>query len=451
MPRRLCRGKAVPAILRRRHVFNPAGKFVTELIRLGLIPTLNPHSGGLYQYGLTVIDAVTRGWARDERRGVAVLGDPVELKQAEASLPGSWERISLSPRWDPRRFAHPLRRVGMAEPVAWVVRHLSRGRVLWRSGVGRRQAGWDRRHGLDATLWTTARREIARFDQPMAVAFHDIQHRLHSRFPEFSAGARGAAIENQLRMAASRATTAIVESETGMEDLLDAYGDVLRRERIRILPYPPPPHISADDPDAQIRAVRRRHRLPERYLFYPAQFWQHKNHATVVRALALLLARRSIIPPLVLCGSRRGQLRKRTFEDAMALATRLGVRRQLVVLDYVPDSDMGGLYLGAAALVMPTFVGPSNIPILEAWVTGCPVITSDIRGVRDQAGDAALLVDPSSEEQLAMAIELLWTDTEAAARLARAGRARVRTFSREAFAESLSTVISDTLAHGRQS
>ena len=54
---------------------------------------------------------------------------------------------------------------------------------------------------------------------------------------------------------------------------------------------------------------------------------------------------------------------------------------------------MISFYKYAVALVMPTFFGPTNIPPLEAFALGCPVITSNIYGIPEQVGDAALLVN----------------------------------------------------------
>ena len=79
----------------------------------------------------------------------------------------------------------------------------------------------------------------------------------------------------------------------------------------------------------------------------------------------------------------------------------MGLEGELRYLGYVPDEDMSGLYAGAVALVMPTFFGPTNIPVVEAWTFGCPVLTSDIRRIREQAGNAAVLVDPRSVEAIA--------------------------------------------------
>ena len=189
-------------------------------------------------------------------------------------------------------------------------------------------------------------------------------------------------------------------------------------------------------PSPQPPTGGRRTALPQRYLFYPAQFWPHKNHLRLVEALGIL-RQRDLRVPLVLTGSWSGTLRERTFEKTMSHARSMNVDEQLTVLGYVPDSDMAGLYRGAAALVFPTFFGPTNLPIIEAWALGCPVVTSDIRGIREQVGDAALLADPREPEALAAAIERVWTDEELARELVARGRARVQAFSPEDFRRRL--------------
>ncbi len=102
---------------------------------------------------------------------------------------------------------------------------------------------------------------------------------------------------------------------------------------------------------------------------------------------------------------------------------------------------MGAVYAGAAALVMPTFHGPTNIPVLEAWVYGCPVITSNVRGIRDQAGDAAVLVDPSSVDEIAEGIRKLWTDPEFSKEMADRGRKRISLYTLKDFQKRLTAII----------
>ena len=113
------------------------------------------------------------------------------------------------------------------------------------------------------------------------------------------------------------------------------------------------------------------------------------------------------------------------------------------------DRDMAGLYAGAAALVMPTFFGPTNIPILEAWSLGCPVLTSDIRGVREQAGDAALLADPRSVQAIADGIRRLWTDPDLCHTLAERGRRRLAAYGPEDYRRRLGGILEEAEARVR--
>ena len=135
--------------------------------------------------------------------------------------------------------------------------------------------------------------------------------------------------------------------------------------------------------------------------------------------------------PIVFCGTHSGAIRQQTFEQFLSLSSKLGLEKQVHYLDYVPDEDMSGLYAGAVALIMPTFFGPTNIPVLEAWAFGCPVLTSDIRGIREQVGDAALLVDPSSAGAIAEGIYQLCTDESLRAVLVERAHASLATYTPE--------------------
>jgi len=96
--------------------------------------------------------------------------------------------------------------------------------------------------------------------------------------------------------------------------------------------------------------------------------------------------------------------------------------------------------------VMPTFFGPTNIPILEAWASGCPVITSDIRGVRDQAGEAAVLVNPRSVDAIADGIYQVWTNEALRRRLIENGRERLNAYTFDDFCERLRAILDNMQA-----
>jgi len=133
----------------------------------------------------------------------------------------------------------------------------------------------------------------------------------------------------------------------------------------------------------------------------------------------------------------------RSVQEAMR---RLGLEERVLSLGYVPDGDMSALYAGAVALIMPTFFGPTNIPVLEAWSFGCPVLTSDIRGIREQVGDAAVLVDPRSVESIADGIRRLWTDEGLRAALAERGRRRLQSYTPADFRARLADILDEAKA-----
>src|SRR5262249_53261657 len=100
-----------------------------------------------------------------------------------------------------------------------------------------------------------------------------------------------------------------------------------------------------------------------------------------------------------------------------------GLEDQVKFLGFVEQNDLIDLYKGAFCLAFPTFCGPDNLPPLEAFALGCPVIASEVPGAREQLGEAAILVPPSSERDLAKAI-LSLRDQKTRTRFIEAGRAR---------------------------
>ena len=80
------------------------------------------------------------------------------------------------------------------------------------------------------------------------------------------------------------------------------------------------------------------------------------------------------------------------------------------------------------------------MPILEAWQEGAPVACSAVTMLPDQAGDAALLFDPTSSESIADAMLKMWTSAPLRSELARLGAERLRHFTWEKTAKAYRAV-----------
>jgi glycosyltransferase involved in cell wall biosynthesis len=408
---------------------------------LGVFPVPDPSGGGLYQYSLSIAEALGTAQERGELGPILTVLRPhasvipkgfdrwpclaLQLEHARVKLPFI---TSPTARRTLRRMRHALRGKAALAIDPEVVR--SQGEV----GVQLLAAG------IDLALHPAPSELAFEAGVPYVMAIHDLQHRLQPSFPEVSANGALAYREYLFRNGARFASAVLTDSDIGREDVLEAYAEHgVQPERVHVLPFVTPPAVRGTSLD-DVERVHRAYGLPTKYLFYPAQFWPHKNHARLAEAVGILRDG-GVRVNVVLCGSRTGALRAKTFAEFRAILRLRRIESRFTILGYVPDEDMAALYVGATGLVFPTFFGPTNIPIVEAWMLGCPVITSDLRGVREQVGDAALLADPRSAEELAEAIRRLLGDDGLRAELARRGRERVAAYTPDDFRDRLVAAI----------
>jgi glycosyltransferase involved in cell wall biosynthesis len=384
-------------------------------MRIGIVPALNSSGGGIYQYSLTMLRALsqsqqdgsrdefvifTRSVQHPEVRSLKAKGWTVQLPTPPSLR--DWTLRGISRVVGEKRFFRAWRRIKGA-----IVRPPDLDVIQFRPRIGR----WFRSCGVDLMLYPAPTSLSFEAGIPYVMAIHDVQHRLQPEFPEVSADGESQKREYLYRLGCRYAVLLLADSEVGREDILNFYGGYgVGPDQVRVLPYLPAFHQTVDVSDSERRRVRAFYKLAEQYLFYPAQFWPHKNHTRIIQALGLLKNDRGLKVSIVFCGSATDWIRTQALREIRSLSTRLGLQDQVHFIGYVPDEDMAGLYAEAAALIMPTFFGPTNIPILEAWAFSCPVLTSDIRGIREQAGDAAILVDPRSIEAIAEGIYRLCMD-----------------------------------------
>ncbi len=419
---------------------------------IGVFPDLNPLSGGVYQYGLTMLRALREIGGDDGDEFVLFASDGEATSELKRS---GWRVFPVVPPTLSRRAFAAVKDV--------VGEERARRALGWLRGASRNEqassanlreacarpeiARWLRQCGARLMIYPSPTPLAFELDVPSVMAVQDLQHRLQPEFPEVSANGEWERREYLYRHAAQRAALLIADSEVGREDVINFYGEHgATPERVKVLPFLPAHRAPTDAQEEARRRVRSRHRLPERFIFYPAQFWSHKNHARIVRALGLLKSEQNIEVTVVFCGSHEGPLRGATFREVETLARELGVGEQVCMLGYVPDEDVAALYAEAVALVMPTFFGPTNIPILEAWAANCPVLTSDIRGVREQAGDAALLVNPHSVEEIADGIKRLWQEDGLRCALAKRGRRQLSVYGPREFRLRLREIVDEAKA-----
>jgi glycosyltransferase involved in cell wall biosynthesis len=187
---------------------------------------------------------------------------------------------------------------------------------------------------------------------------------------------------------------------------------------------PAPGFLPLEDPAAG-RPIAERHGLPPRYLltFSKATADRRKNLPVLLAAYARYHAGAERPLPLVVAGEGGEALRKR--HDL----PEVGWGRDVLFPGWIPQEDLPAVYACAALLLYPSLLEAFPIPLTEAMACGTPIVTSNINGLEELAGDAALLVDPRDPAAIAAGVERVLGDATLQGRLRRRGIERSRDFS----------------------
>ena len=381
------------------------------MTRLGLFLGVEPGAGGMFQYTLAVLRAMaTLPRDRFEVRAAYVhpLWDEYLTEHAVRGVRIEAGRTGL-------RLATLLMALRLPGPTC---RRISRVASPLARGLLRE----------DCVLWIFPAQDVVTYQMPVRAVgtIHDLMHRYEQSFREAASPARYALREQRFKGIVEWAEAILVDSETGRRHVVESYG--ADPEHVLPLPYIAPPAEAATLEATELRA---RYHLPPQFLFYPAQFWEHKNHARLLEALARLRADGSDAR-LVLAGARSSG-----YAAVSQRARELGLGDAVTFAGFVPQEHMRSFYACARGLVMPTFFGPTNIPPLEAFAAGCPVAVSNVYAMSEQVGDAALLFDPRSVDEIAAAMRRLWEDGALREELRRKGFVRAGAWGPVQFGEAL--------------
>jgi glycosyltransferase involved in cell wall biosynthesis len=261
---------------------------------------------------------------------------------------------------------------------------------------------------------------------PYAISLHDLQH---EHFPQFFENKDLATRRANNKMSASIASVIFVVAEHVKADIVHYLGT--KPEKIRVV-WPGPPFEGRPPvTDEQRAEVRARLSLPDRFFFYPAVTWEHKNHLRLLQALALTRERHGYRIPFVFSGASGPH-----HQAVLAEVARLGLEGQVKWLGYVAYEDLRRIYTIADATVVPTLYEASSAPVYEAMAMGCPVACSNVANLPwlVDKGRAGLLFDPMDIDAMTGAVERLWEESELRLRLTTSANQQLKAFSWVSFA-----------------
>ena len=217
----------------------------------------------------------------------------------------------------------------------------------------------------------------------------DLAHLENLEFPEVSYNRIFEARELVFKTSLKKAFKVIVDSNYGKDYAIKKYN--LDNKRVGVLKYLP--NIRSVESDIEIN-IKEKYNIKNNYIFYPAQFWAHKNHIYILKAIKLL-REKNIDISVIFSGSDKGNL-----DYILKRAKEYGVQDLIHYIGFAPNKEIPYLYKQSLALVMPTYIGPTNIPPLEAFAYKVPVCYSDMLFFREQVGDAAFFMNLQTPNDL---------------------------------------------------
>jgi glycosyltransferase involved in cell wall biosynthesis len=140
--------------------------------------------------------------------------------------------------------------------------------------------------------------------------------------------------------------------------------------------------------------------LPRQFFFLPNQFWRHKNHECVIRALGCLkLVGRDVV--VAASGNPLDRGNRAHWGNLQRLVVDLGVAANFRFLGMVPSDDLRALLEGCTAMINPSLSEGWSTTVEEAKAAGTPMILSDLPVHREQAADIAMFFDATRPQELA--------------------------------------------------
>lgn len=369
-------------------------------MRIGLVMTSGPENGGTYHYALSVLSAL-RDYAKYNE--YVLFYDSEEFPVGNYSL-SNWVAVQYKKK---ENFLVKLSRAASLYGLTFLNRY-ARGR---HKIILEYQVDYMICLSTSLAAWWCGLKFVA--------PIHDVWHRRN--LP-------GVKIYSEIfreriwKKVAVEANMVLVESEYGRKEVIDAYK--VSDDKIYTLPTGPAPFIWRNISD-DCSQVDVEYDLPSSFVFYPGGLSAAKNQIRVVQALGVLRKKYGLSIHAVFTGNPAGypELSQSIFDE--------GVSDLIHFYGLVPNKHMACLYRRALCLTMASYVGPTNMPIWEAFVIGCPVISSSAGAMSEQVDLAGLLFDPSDSVTLAAHIYTIYSDQDLREQLVEEGKKRAVGLNRD--------------------
>ena len=234
------------------------------------------------------------------------------------------------------------------------------------------------------------------------LTIHDLKYISQPGFFRRAGRAKHMLMKTMMRHAANHAQAVLTNSQFTADDLTKRFK--VDPYKIHTIPLGVGEQFFQNLTNQKLEPVRRKYRLPEKYLLTVGERRPHKNLCGLIRAFAHFQKTAQQAYQLVIAGKPYAE-----YQEPQILVEELGLGGCVFFLDYVEDADLPALYQMASVFLILSFYEGFGLPILEAMASGVPVIASNCSALPEVVGDHGLLVDPGDAEATAHALDTILT------------------------------------------
>lgn len=275
---------------------------------------------------------------------------------------------------------------------------------------------------------------------PWVVTVYDLSF---VRYPQSFNTANRLYLNWAVRHSLQRADRVIAISESTKRDLVAFFGAA--PEHISVVYCGLDPVFAVDYDRAEIDHLRARRHLPEHFILFVGTIEPRKNVVRLIRAFARAKRTARLPHALVLVGARGWK-----YAEVDAVIEQEGLMNDVIFAGYVPQDELPIWYRAADLFVYPSLFEGFGLPPLEAMASGTPVVTSRASSLPEVVGDAAILVAPEDETELADAITRGVSDRTLRDELRTRGQTRVTNFSWKRAAHETIQIYQTVLSRDRR-
>jgi len=231
-----------------------------------------------------------------------------------------------------------------------------------------------------------------------ATVIHDLTYLY---FPEAVEEKNLAHLRRVVPRSIKKADFIITVSESVKKDLVKEFN--LDPSRCIVTPIPPDESFFTTVSKTQIDKVRSKYKIPhdKKYIYFIGNLEPRKNLKTLIEAYQLLPEDIKNEYSLILAGGKGWK----SEATQKALQKAINEGSDIQHIGFIDQKDSPALYQGASLFVMPSLYEGFGIPVLEAMVSGCPVVASDIPVLKEVGGDYATYANPKSAQSFSKVIQ----------------------------------------------